>query len=189
MIYFSSDLHLNHNKDFIYKPRGFNTIEDMNMTIINNWNEIISENDDVYLLGDLILGDNDMGMKLLRQLNGKIHVILGNHDTESRINLYKQLSNIVSIEYATQIKYKKAYFFLCHYPVMTANFDDQLAWAKHLINLYGHTHQENLFYNNNPYMYNVGMDAHNCYPVSIDQIIEDIKNKKDELNKEEYKKC
>lgn len=49
MIYFSSDLHLNHAKDFIYKPRGFNNIFTMNETIIKNFNQIITYDDDLYL--------------------------------------------------------------------------------------------------------------------------------------------
>lgn len=189
MIYFSSDLHFNHNKDFLYSPRNFDSVESMNMTIVNNWNSIVKDEDEVYILGDLMLGDNEAGMSFLRLLKGKLHIIIGNHDTEPRIELYKTLENVVEVCYATQLKYKKAYFFLCHYPVMTANFDDQKSWAKHLINLFGHTHQKEKFYNNNPYMYNVGLDAHNNFPVSIEQVIEDIKNKKDEINKEEYKKC
>lgn len=184
MIYFSSDLHFNHNKEFLYKPRGFDSVDAMNITIVNNWNSIVTDEDDVYILGDLMLGDNELGISLLKMLNGKLHIILGNHDTEPRIELYKNLKNVVEICYATQLKYKKAYFFLCHYPVITANFDDQLAWTKHLINLFGHTHQQHIFYNDNPYMYNVGLDAHNNYPVSIEQIIIDIRQKKDELNRE-----
>lgn len=188
MIYFSSDLHFNHNKDFLYKPRGFNSIDTMNMAVVTNWNSIVTNEDDVYILGDLMLGDNEAGIHLLKLLNGKLHIILGNHDTDTRIELYKKLENVVEICYATQLKYKKAYFFLCHYPVVTANFDDQLPWAKHLISLFGHTHQQHIFYNDNPYMYNVGLDAHNCYPVSIEQIIEDVKNKKDEINRIKNKK-
>ena len=60
----------------------------------------------------------------------------------------------------------------CHYPTITANYDDDKPWAQHLcMPLFGHTHQEQPFYNNNPYMYNVGMDAHNCTPISIEEII------------------
>lgn len=50
-----------------------------------------------------------------------------------------------------------------------------------MINLYGHTHQQTNFYNNNPFMYHVGVDSHNCYPISIEQISEDIHNKINEL--------
>lgn len=35
-MYFTSDLHLNHDKEFIYKNRGFNSINEMNNTIIRN---------------------------------------------------------------------------------------------------------------------------------------------------------
>ena len=63
-------------------------------------------------------------------------------------------------------------FYLSHYPTITDNFDDNK--RNHVINLYGHTHQSTNFYQNNPYMYHVGLDSHNLYPVSIEQIIEDI---------------
>ena len=38
MIYFSSDLHLNHDKDFIWRERGFSSVEEMNETIVDNFN-------------------------------------------------------------------------------------------------------------------------------------------------------
>ena len=70
-------------------------------------------------------------------------------------------------------KYSKKYrFYLSHYPTYTANYDDDKSHP--LINLYGHTHQKEKFFNNNPYMYNVALDAHNCTPISIDDIIKDI---------------
>ena len=61
MIYFTSDLHFNHNKNFIYESRGFKSIEEHDKEIIKNWNNIIKDNDDVYILGDLMLGDNEYG--------------------------------------------------------------------------------------------------------------------------------
>lgn len=48
MIYFISDFHFNHNKSFIYETRGFQTIEEMNQTLINNYNEIVTDEDKVY---------------------------------------------------------------------------------------------------------------------------------------------
>ena len=87
----------------------------------------------------------------------------------------------------TIYKYKKAIFWLSHYPTITSNYDDDKPWAKHLVCLFGHTHQEQPFYNDNPYMFNVGMDAHNCTPISIEEIIENIRNKKQELNNEKTK--
>ena len=55
-IFIVSDLHLGHSKDFIYRARGFESVEDMNEAIIRNWNEVVDEDDDVYILGDLVMG-------------------------------------------------------------------------------------------------------------------------------------
>lgn len=55
-IFIVSDLHLGHSKDFIYGARGFENVEDMNETIIRKWNEVVNYEDDVYVLGDLVMG-------------------------------------------------------------------------------------------------------------------------------------
>lgn len=183
-IWFASDTHFGHHKNFLYGPRGFNSSEVHDQTIIDNWNSLIAPGDTVYLLGDVMLEDNDYGMECLNQLNGRIHLILGNHDTDTRVELYKTAANIVSIDRALELKIGKNYFFLCHYPVITANYDDDKPWARHLINIFGHTHQKNKFYNDNPYMYCVCLDAHNNKPVELQEIIADIRNKKMQLDRQ-----
>lgn len=187
-IYFTSDTHFCHNKDFCYEPRGFKTIEEMNEKIFNNWNSIVTDEDDIYHLGDVMLNDDTQGMMYLENLKGKIHIIRGNHDTDTRVEKYKQLNNVVEITYATIIKYGKVHLYLCHYPTLTANYDDDKPWHKNLVNLFGHTHQQENFYNNNPYMYHVGVDSHNCKPIEIEEILEEIRQKKIELNNERMKK-
>lgn len=126
-----------------------------------------------------MLNDNENGINNLNKLNGKIHIILGNHDTNSRISLYSQLEQVVEVTYATMIKYKKGLFYLSHYPTFTANYEEEGPWHKNIINLYGHTHQQTNFFNDNPFMYHVGVDSHDCYPVSIDEIIIDIQKQRD----------
>jgi calcineurin-like phosphoesterase family protein len=61
----------------------------MNDEIVRRWNEVVAPDDDVYHLGDVMLNDNDLGLKLLKSLKGNIHIVLGNHDTEKRIKLYE----------------------------------------------------------------------------------------------------
>lgn len=185
MILCTSDLHLGHDKDFIVKARGFETVEEMNAEIIRRWNECVSSDDDVYVLGDLTLGDIEEGIRLIAKLNGYLHIMRGNHDTDKKVERYLELPNVVEVKHADVLKYGKAVFWIGHYPTITANYDDDKPWAKHVVCLFGHTHQEQPFYNNNPYMYNVGMDAHNCTPVAIDEIIADIRKKKEELNNEQ----
>lgn len=187
MIWFTSDLHLGHDKDFIVQARGFKTVEEMNAEIIRRWNERVSPDDDIYVLGDIILGDIEEGMRLITKLNGYLHILRGNHDTDKKVERYLELPNVVSVQYADVLKYGKAVFWMGHYPTITANYDDDKPWAQHLVCLFGHTHQEQPFYNDNPYMYNVGMDAHNCTPISIEEIMSDIRNKKQQLNNEKMK--
>ena len=177
MIYITSDLHLCHNKTWIYYERGFQSVEEMNETIVNNWNSMITNEDDVYILGDLMLEDNDRGMELLRSLNGKLHIILGNHDTPARQELYKELSNVVEMCYATVLKYKHYNFYLSHYPTLCANFDTDKPLKARVINLCGHTHTKDRFADmDKGLIYHCEMDAHNCNPILLDIIIQDLKS-------------
>ena len=188
MIYFTSDTHFNHDKEFCWKARGFNSVEEMNNKIMENWNNTITDEDEVYLLGDVMLGDYQKGIDILSQLKGKIYIIIGNHCTQKRIELYKELPNIIEVTYAKLIRIGKQHYYLSHYPTFTANYDDK-PYHNHIINLYGHTHQRDKFFTMgdplytepNPFMYHVGVDSHDCYPVSIDEINKDIH---DEINRQ-----
>lgn len=172
-IYLTSDFHFGHQQEFLYKPRGFDSPEEMNEVIIKNFNEVIDDEDDVYFLGDLMLNDNDAGMAAAARLKGRWHLILGNHDTVNRQKLYATLPNVVEICYATVFKYKKLNFYLSHFPTLTGNDMDGL--HRNVLNFYGHTHQSSPYSYLSPYMYNVGVDAHDCKPVLIDDAIEDMR--------------
>lgn len=175
-IWLTSDLHLCHDREFIYKPRGFENVSDMNHAIASRWNERVKPEDDVYLLGDVMLNDNITGLGLLKSLNGKIHIIIGNHDTASRIELYKTCWNVVEVVPACYLHYKHYHFFLTHFPCLTGNLEKE-SLQKCTCNLFGHTHQRTNFYNDMPFMYHVGVDSHNCAPVLLDQVIAEMNNK------------
>ena len=182
MIYFTSDTHFCHNKPFLYEPRGFKSIEEHDETIVKNWNSIVKPEDDVYHLGDVMLMDNEKGIEYVKKLNGKIHIILGNHCTETRIELYKQCPNIVEIAYAKEIKIGKNYFFLCHYPTCVGNFDDN----KKIWCLCGHSHTKNKFIDMDKKSYHVELDCQNNFPIEITNIIKDIneyKNNRTDMTK------
>ena len=175
MIYFTSDWHFNHDKDFIWKKRGYNSVEEMNEDLINKICSTLDEGDELWVLGDLVMGDINKAAAVLSRIPYSVHFLVGNHDTLRRINLYDSLG-WVNHERAIQVTDGNWDFYLSHYPTVTMNYDDV---KKHhpLINLHGHTHYQNKFYNDNPYMYNVGVDSQDGYPVSIDKIKADIKEK------------
>lgn len=180
-VWFSSDTHFCHDRAFLYEPRGFTSVQEMNEAIVERWNSVVAPDDEVYLLGDIMLNDNDVGMEYLKKLNGKISILRGNHDTNSRIKLYGLAGNVVDCGLYAQVVNINGYnFYISHYPTMTSNLDNDAPIKRHVINLYGHTHQKDNFYQDIPFMYHVGMDSHDCYPVEITQIIEDIKAKVNE---------
>ena len=170
--YITSDLHFGHDREFIWGARGYKCVEDMNFQQVMKFNSVVTNDDEVWLLGDSTLGDLKEGLYWLKQLNGKIHVVLGNHCTSTREAAYKELGWDVHV--AARLKYKKVNFYLSHFPTITNNgkieSPFQVTW-----NLHGHTHATNQW-NEYPYCYNVNVDAHDGYPVSLENIYQDILN-------------
>lgn len=122
-----------------------------------------------------MLNDNEHGIEYLNKLNGDKYFIRGNHDTTTRVNLYIN-NELIFCGDATTIKYGKYHFYLSHYPTLTGNLEKETL-KQMTLNIYGHTHQTSKFFEDRPYMYCVCLDAHNCYPVLLDDIIKDMENK------------
>lgn len=189
-IFVTSDTHFGHDREFLYIPRGFKSIQEHDEAVIQNWNSVIESDDTVYHLGDVMLGDNEHGMECLKRLNGNIIIVPGNHDTPTRLKLYKTLPNVKVLDMpdfeglvpaAVMFKYKKYNFYASHHPTMTSNLEGAPYLKMHLINLFGHTHQTGKFYQDMPFMFHVGMDSNNCAPVLLDDAIQ--------MMKDEVQKC
>lgn len=172
MIYFTSDLHIGHDKEFIWKPRGFTSIEEHDKEILKNWNKVVKPEDEVYILGDLAMSGNEKEWNsVFYNLNGKIYFLQGNHDTSNKINKYECNYYMTYLGFACMFRYSKTRnFYLSHYPTIMGNFEE-----KHFLwNLSGHTHNKNPFQYGEYKIYNVALDAHNNTPVSIETIVKEI---------------
>lgn len=174
-IFLTSDTHFGHDREFLWGPRGFTSSREHDEAIIKNWNEVVGPDDIVYHCGDLMLGDNAYGIECVKRLNGTIKLIRGNHDTDARWKLYATLPNVELLGWAEVIKYKKYQFYLSHHPTMTSNLDKAPYLKMHLINLFGHTHQQKMFYDDIPFMFHVGLDSNGNKPVLLDDAIEIMK--------------
>ncbi len=186
-LFVTSDLHIGHDREFVYGVRGFSSIEEHDKTLVKNWNSVVNEDDTVYVLGDLTLRSStselpeDYGTNVLESLNGTIIAIRGNHDSELKVKRYEECRNIVSAgSAALYIKYPEIggyTFYLSHYPTLV--FHSHLKPMRSaVINLFGHTHQTAKFFEvdgkEHPYMYCCCLDAHNLTPVALDDVIEDV---------------
>ena len=137
MNYYISDLHLLHENVLRFDNRPFETIENMQETIANNWNRKVTNGDTVYILGDVSMrGKKEDLISLVATLKGRKVLVKGNHDDVSDYR-YQQL-------YYEIVDYKEIHdavdgqnydLVLCHYPIFS--------WKKMgrgTILLYGHTH-------------------------------------------------
>ena len=181
MIYLCSDWHLNHDRTFIYKARGFDSVNEMNAEIVKRHNAVVKSEDDVYCLGDCCMGaDLEANKKLIESLNGKIHIILGNHCHASprRVVMYQQCHNVVEVVASAMIKLGKQQFYLSHWPTITSNNDADKPLAARLINLCGHLHTYDPWTDiDKGLIYHVEMEAHNCSPMLLDDILQEFKDK------------
>lgn len=177
-IWVTSDLHFCHDREFVYHARGFNSVHEMNKTIVENWNSLVEPEDDVYLLGDVMLGDLEDGLACLAQLHGRIHVIVGNHDTDNRLMAYIELPNVAEIQSIKILKYKGCRLYLSHYPTLVGNYDDGRSIHRGLLNLCGHSHATDPFADwDKGRIYHCELDAHDCKPVLLDEILEKCEEK------------
>ena len=175
-VWVTSDTHFGHDRDFVYGPRGFESISEHDKKIIENWNSVIAPNDVVYHLGDVMLNDNTYGMKCLGQLNGNIRIIPGNHDTPRRLALYGILPNVEVLRLAEIIKFDKHNFYFSHHPTITSNLDFDKPLKARLINICGHCHTKDKFEDmDKGVIYHVEMDAHDNFPIKLETALEEIK--------------
>lgn len=146
--------------------RPFCDANEMDETMIKNWNMAVRDSDEVYILGDLSLNSKH-GEKCLRRLRGKKYLITGNHD--------KITPEIRSLcEWVGP--YKEVYdddkkIILFHYPIVEWN-----GYNHGTLHFYGHIHNSKdiLAYRvmkDVPNAYNVGADVLGFTPRTLNEII------------------
>jgi calcineurin-like phosphoesterase family protein len=156
MDYFISDLHLNHRNIIKYCNRPFNNVEEMNKTLILNWNNTVKKEDRVFFLGDFCLGGKEAINEFSRQLNGKIIMIKGNHersDNEIYTNSNFAVVSPFPILYNERI-------ILSHKPI--ENLLDGM------INIHGHIHDLN--YEDSAH-HNVSVEHTNYKPITLEEAL------------------
>ena len=79
MIYFTSDTHFYHNNIVQLCDRPFRDYDEMHRTLVLNWNSMVRDTDEIYILGDFIhKGNGEEANKILKKLKGKKYLIRGN---------------------------------------------------------------------------------------------------------------
>ena len=141
-IYFIGDLHLcnkNQTKEGSrnWDNRPFQTVEEMNRTILENHNKRVTNGDTTVFVGDMSMrGRSDELVALVAQMKGKKILVLGNHDDVSDYRYAKLFDEICPYKEMTISVGGKAYkIVVSHYPILMWN-----GQHRGTILLYAHTH-------------------------------------------------
>ena len=169
MIYFTADLHFGHSNVISYENRPFQTVEEMDGALIQNWNRRVSPEDEIFILGDLTLKGPEKANAVLEQLQGRKYLVRGNHDGYVERAAFCQ-AHFQWVKDYYELVYQGRRFILCHYPLLSWN-----GMWRGAVHLHGHQH--------NPPCYNedirkivlarldVGVDAQNMAPISLEELL------------------
>lgn len=186
-IFFTSDTHFGHSKIIDYCKRPFSSIEEHDKALIQNWNNTVGQDDTVFHLGDFAYGNSQFIANIIKQLNGNIILIKGNHDLK---NINPALYNIFSdVVYQARILIDKQTVYLNHFPFLCFDHGDiNLYKDNYSIQLFGHVHSGPLTSSKDvsrlnilfPTQYDVGVDNNNYTPISWADVKNKIKQQIDE---------
>ena len=164
MIFYTADLH------FHYKPflpgRPFASVDEMDEAMIRLWNETVTDEDTVYVVGDVGYNGGYVPGDALGRLQGRKHLIRGNHDTgfENAPKLFDYFETVTDFN---EIDDGETHILLCHYPIL---------YRKRGYMIPGHLHQargpEYDILRQMPRMLNAGVDVNFYRPVTLAQLVE-----------------
>ena len=121
--------------------RGFSGFEEMNEHMIIRWNEKATNKDDVYIIGDFCIAKDEAATKILNRLNGKLHLLIGNHDSFLEDKSFDR-SLFRSIDNYKEINDNGRKVILSHYPVFCykGQYRRDKYGRPYTYMLYGHVH-------------------------------------------------
>lgn len=165
MLWFVSDTHFNHKKIIELCQRPFDSIDEMNQAIIDNWNSVVGKHDDVYHLGDFAFHHKDDTMKMdeiFYALNGIKYLIVGNHDEQNSKVLRLPWK---SVQHYAHVRYGEARFVMSHFP-----FERwwHMEKKQYTIHVHGHCHGSAP---EKAHRFDAGSDPQEFFPVNAEELI------------------
>ena len=138
-----ADTHFNHSNIIEYCNRPFINKEEMNKTLIDNWNNVVGKEDIVYHLGDFGFGNKEYLKDIVPKLNGKIFLIKGNHDVFD--NIAYERAGLIVIKYGELNVHKigeanNSPIYATHHPPKLLFPKRKDKWI-----FFGHVHQNKSF--------------------------------------------
>ena len=157
-VFFTADTHFGDHRTINIQRRAFENVAAMDQSLIERWNAAVGVDDEVWHLGDVARRPADVA-PLLAQLNGTKHLVRGNNDPDATL----AAEGWASVQDYVELEEDGHKLVLCHYPFRSWN-----AQGRGAINLHGHSHGR---LKPMPRQYDVGVDARDFAPVTLQQLI------------------
>jgi calcineurin-like phosphoesterase family protein len=163
-----SDLHLGDLGIISFENRPFSSCEEYENTLINNWNTIVSNDDEVFVLGDTSQYSQDKTRDIITKLNGRKILVLGNHDRDRDCQWWLSTGfNSVS-EYPIILPEKN--IVMSHEPPTYYNN------KCHYFYIYGHVHTCEMYQDITQHSACACVERLEYTPIEIDALLEKVKN-------------
>ena len=161
-IYLISDPHFGHKNIIKYENRPFESAEEMDEVMIENWNKTVSKKDTVICLGDFSFHSQETTAVILKMLNGRKELILGNHDRARSVSWWQKTGFDQVYKYPICIE---EFYWLSHEPMyMNKNMP--------YCNLHGHIHSQKMA--DETQFVNLSVEHINYTPVLFEGVKKDI---------------
>lgn len=134
-IWFTADPHFGHAKIIEYCNRPFANVDIMNAELVARWNAKVKKDDVIWCLGDFALGSKDNVKTFVSQLNGKIKLVMGNHDCR-KVSFYYDAGFYRVYDHPVLIA---DHILLSHAPCNGIALN-----SSKMLNLYGHVHDSTM---------------------------------------------
>lgn len=158
-VWWVSDTHFSHKNIIKYCNRPFASVDEMNDAMATAWNERVRPDDTVWHLGDFSFERNpDHLDRQLKALNGRKHLITGNHDSPA----CRRSPGWESVRPYAETRVEGKFMVLCHYAMRVWNKSHHKSWM-----LYGHSHAS---LPGNSQSLDVGVDCWGYAPVDFEAI-------------------
>ena len=181
--FITSDLHLSHNN--IWKPdyasRPVSSTEEMNEMLISNWNEVVSQNDTVYVLGDVCMGKIAESLPLCDLLQGHKVLVFGNHDRMFRPKNDNQFHKWMTeySQYFESITNEMVWndrLLFNHFPYSGDSHDEDRYLSSRpqksrLWLCHGHTHQKEFLSGEKSIHIGIDAEVANYSPIPIEKVV------------------
>ena len=170
-IWFTSDTHFCHSNIIHFCKRPFKDVYAMNNAMIDRWNECVGETDDVYHLGDFVIGGHAKHDFILPELNGNIHLIKGNHDVYAGKQWFEDYFVWVKDYHEMHIpdedafNGKKQHIVMSHFPRYSWHQGHSGSWMLH-----GHCHGNINDVNKTTTRIDVGADNFGLKPINYEEL-------------------